>query len=440
MTAQPITCAIAMGYGHLRPAHALSELLGEPYLEVDRPPLAGPEEQKLWARTRTLYEGLTRLSQTPYAGGPLRYLLDGITAIPHLHPYRDLSAPTGGAQTLRWLAEKHGLGRGLVDTLRQSGRPLLTTFFAPAVIADLMGCEDVHCVVTDSDVNRIWAPLDTAKGKVRYFAPSQRVVRRLQAYGVPADRIEYSGFPLPHALLGGPELPTARANLAARLVRLDPQNAFRSSFRDELSQFLRAPLPAAQEGRPPHVTFAVGGAGAQQDLPARFLPSMAPALREGRLRLTLVAGVRAEVRDRFARWIEQSGLEPGKHVDVLFEPEVNDYFVKFNQLLAGTDVLWTKPSEISFFAALGLPMVFSWPVGVHEQYNRRWVIEAGAGVKQRDPRFAAEWLADLLADGTLAAAAWSGFMRLPKFGLYKILERFGVAGTTAAAPALSFAG
>lgn len=44
------------------------------------------------------------------------------------------------------------------------------------------------------------------------------------------------------------------------------------------------------------------------------------------------------------------------------------------------------------------------PVGVHERVNRRWVRESGAGVKQRDPRFAGEWLADMLDDGALAAA------------------------------------
>jgi hypothetical protein len=318
-----------------------------------------------------------------------------------------------------------------VEYLRATGKPLLTTFFAPAIIADLAGLDEIHCVVTDSDVNRIWAPLDAARTRVRYFAPSQRVVRRLQAYGVPASRIEYTGFPLPHALLGGPDLLTARRHLAARLVRLDPSKAFRSTFREEISQFLRAPLPSDAEGEAPRVTFAVGGAGAQQDIAHRFLPSMAPALREGRLKLTLVAGVRPEVKERFDRWIEQADLEPGNHVDVLFEAEVNTYFERFNQLLGTTDVLWTKPSEITFFAALGLPLVFSRPVGVHEQYNRRWAIEAGAGVKQRDPRFAAEWLADHLADGTLAAAAWSGFMRLPKLGLYQILERFGVRADAA---------
>ena len=96
-----------------------------------------------------------------------------------------------------------------------------------------------------------------------------------------------------------------------------------------------------------------------------------------------------------------------------------------NALLARTDVLWTKPSEMTFYAALGLPLVLASPVGAHERINRRWVRESGAGVKQRDPRFAGEWLTEMLVDGALAAAAWAGYMRLPKFGLYRILEAVG---------------
>jgi len=109
-------------------------------------------------------------------------------------------------------------------------------------------------------------------------------------------------------------------------------------------------------------------------------------------------------------------------VQILFTPDLWEYFRLFNQLLAETDVLFTKPSEMTFFAALGLPLVFSWPVGVHERYNRRWAIEGGAGLKQRDLRFTSDWIDEWLEDGTLAGAAWSGFMRLPKFGLYRILE------------------
>jgi hypothetical protein len=62
---------------------------------------------------------------------------------------------------------------------------------------------------------------------------------------------------------------------------------------------------------------------------------------------------------------------------------------------------------------------------VHERYNRRWARESGAGLKQREARFAAERISDWLADGVLAAAAWAGYVRLPKFGLHRILEALG---------------
>ena len=126
--------------------------------------------------------------------------------------------------------------------------------------------------------------------------------------------------------------------------------------------------------------------------------------------------------------MQQTGLaeHPGG-IEILYEADIESYFARFDERLAETDVLWTKPSEMTFYAALGLPLVLAPPLGVHERYNRRWTIENGAGLKQRDPRYAGYWIREWLADGTLAAAAWSGFVRLPKFGLYQILERLGQA-------------
>lgn len=416
----PLVVAIEMGYGHLRAAAALAERLGVEVLHCDRPPLADADEQRLWAQARRLYEGMSRLSQLPAIGRSLQSALDSLTFIPHLHPYRDLSRPTAGARTLDRFAAR-GLGRGLAETLRRNGAPLVTTFFAPALAADRYGCERVFCVVTDADVNRVWAPIASARTRVRFFAPSMRVVRRLRAYGVPPDRIHYTGFPLPHSLVGGVELTTLRANLERRIVRLDPEHAFRDSGRDELRNFLGA-LPDAAGA--PHLVFAVGGAGAQAELVRKFLPSVAAPLRAGRLRLTLVAGIRRDVAATFAEAIAAAGLDElrGAGIDVLFADTHDDYFRRFDALVGDSDILWTKPSELTFYAALGLPIVFSPPIGAHEVYNRRWAVESGAGLEQRDPRHAGEWLADWLADGTLAGAAFNGYLRLPKTGLYRILE------------------
>ena len=419
----PLVVAIEMGYGHLRAAWPLADALSTEVLEVDRPPLARLEEQQLWKRTRQVYESICRISQWPSIGRPLQKLLDDATSIPHLFPSRDLSSPTLPSHALDLLASKAGLGLGMIEMMRSSRRPLLTTFFAPALIAARLGMKDVFCVVTDSDIHRIWAPVDASTSSITYFAPSTRVVRRLRAYGVPADRVRFTGFPLPGELLGGPELTVLKRNLAARLVRLDPNRSFEVQFGDELDRLL-GPRPKDQRGMPPLVTFAVGGAGAQTELVAQMLPSLRTSLEQGRLRLALVAGVRAEVANRLQSWIRQQGLEalPARALRVLFEQDMKAYFRAFNALMAETDVLWTKPSEMSFFGALGLPMVFSAPVGAHEHYNRRWAVEQGAGLRQRDPRHAGQWLAEWLADGTLAAAAWAGYKSLPKYGLYKILE------------------
>ncbi|HEX9050957.1 MAG TPA: hypothetical protein VF841_10530 [Anaeromyxobacter sp.] len=421
---KPVVVAVEMGYGHLRAAAPLAEALGTEVLQVDRPPLVAAEETRLWRRVRRGYEAVSRLSQLPLAGRPLRWLLDALTDIPRLHPHRDLSAPTRGARALERLARRN-LGQGLVAHLRRTGAPLLTTFYSPAIVADRAGLERIFCVVTDTDLNRIWVPVDPARTRIRYLAPTRRAARRLRAYGVPEDRITFTGFPLPDALVGGPGLAVLKANLAARLVRLDPSGEFRRSVPEELAHFLGA-LPRAEEGRPPLLAYAVGGAGAQAGLAGAFLPGFRRALEEGRLRIALVAGVRAEVEARFREDLRRAGMEglarEGGPVEILRAPTFAGYYARFNALLARTDVLWTKPSELTFYGALGLPLVLSPPVGVHERYNRRWARESGAGLKQRDPRFAAEWLGDALADGMLAAAAWAGYMRLPKFGLYRILE------------------
>ncbi|MEL6543338.1 MAG: hypothetical protein AAFQ82_01860 [Myxococcota bacterium] len=414
--------SIEMGYGHMRAAHALAEHLDTETLHVDRPPLASEDERKSWERTRAFYETTSRLSTLPLVGRPFKAVIDSMTEIPTLYPYRDLSAPHLGVKLLDRMVQR-GMGQGMVSYLRENELPLLTTFYAPAIIADRMGLVDVYCVVTDVDIHRIWVSIDPADTATQYLVPSEQAARRLAAYGVPKSNVHFTGFPLPPSLLGGPELPVLRNTLKGRIERLDPKGTFRRQSRDEIHHFL-GELPHDPSPKPPHLVFAVGGAGAQSTMVDMFLPSLAGALRSGQLRLTLIAGIRDEVNEYFLKTIQKHGLdsELGNSLQILHEPDLSHYFPAFNRLLADADILWTKPSEMTFFGALGIPLILSWPVGVHERYNRRWAMERGAGIKQRDPRHVGEWLRELLAEGTLAAAAWSGFTRLPKFGVYRIAE------------------
>ena len=418
--ARTAVVAIDMGYGHLRPARTLASQLGTTVLHADREPLADREERRRWASIRSFYESVSRVSGLPWLGPPIRTLLDMVTDIPPLYPFRDLSSPTLGARALERSA-RQGLGRSLVAYLAERNLQLLATFYSPAVLADFHGYDRIFCVVTDSDVNRVWAPINPASSKIRYFAPSGRVVRRLRSYGVNKDQIELTGFPLPHSLVGGPDAEVLKRNLAARIARLDPARVFSRQYAEDLEVLGALPAPIG----PPHLVFAVGGAGAQAELPALFLPSLRPALSSGRLRLTLVAGSRRDALQQIETHVERACLsrELGRNLDVLFEPETDAYFDRFERLLAGADVLWTKPSEMVFYAGLGLPLLLTKPIGVHENYNRRFARENGAALKQRDPRTIGERLTELLDEGNLAAAAWAGYRRMPHLGLYRILDR-----------------
>ncbi len=421
--------AVDMGYGHLRAAHALAPALCTPVLELDRPPIASGAEWRRWARVRTGYEILSRSSQLPVVGRPLRRLLDAITFIPRLYAPRDQSRPTVAVGMLERMARR-GLGEGLLAHLHGNHATLVTTFYAPAVIADLLGYERTVCVVTDTDINRVWVSRWPAHSTVHYCVPSERAMRRLRAFGVRAEFIHLSGFPLPLELTGGPDLAVLRGNLAQRLVRLDRRRVFREQLREEIAHLL-GDLPAEQEGQPPLLAFAVGGAGAQSSVARSFLDSLRRPLEEGRLRLALVAGVRRDVAARLERWVREAGFDPhsGLGIEVVCEDSFPAYFARFNELLARTDILWTKPSELSFYGALGIPLVFSWPVGVHERVNRRWVLHRGAGFKQERPREAWEGLREWLDDGTLAGAAWAGYQRLPKFGTTRIAELVATVAT-----------
>ncbi|MCA9600066.1 MAG: hypothetical protein KC776_42475 [Myxococcales bacterium] len=416
--------AIDMGYGHLRPAHALADALGSEVLHADRPPLASTRDQQQWDYVRRYYEAISRASRWPLLGAPMRGLLDSITDIRDLYGERDQSSPNAGVQILERMI-RSGLGKALVEDLSADDAILVTTFYMPAIAADRRGYDRIYCIVTDSDINRVWAPIDPVNTRITYLVPTQHTRRRLRAYGVPEERVRVTGFPLPHELVGGPDMHVAKRNLATRLVRLDPTGVFRNELRHTIPHFLGA-MPIRDDG-PVLLTFAVGGAGAQADLPRFALPGLRGLIADGRLEVALVAGVRPEVQASLQSAVEEAGLERhlGGAIRILLEPTFEEYLRRFNELLARTDILWTKPSEMTFFAGLGLPLIFSPAVGTHERYNRRWAREQGAGLKQRNPHYLPERLKDWLKDGTLAASAWNGFLRAPRFGLYETLEAIG---------------
>ena len=104
--------------------------------------------------------------------------------------------------------------------------------------------------------------------------------------------------------------------------------------------------------------------------------------------------------------LRELGLD--KKIEIIFERDIEDYFQKFNQTLRKTDILWTKPSELSFYAALGLPIIIAPTIGSQEEFNKRWLLKSGFGISQENPNYTAEWLFDWLNQGLFGGSRHAG--------------------------------
>ena len=424
--------AVTMGYGHLRPAYALRDIAVGGVISADDYSGIPPEDRKIWETLKAAYHFISRFKRVPILGEAVFDLMDHMQEIAGFYPRRDLTKPIWQLRATYNTIKKKKWGKHLIDTLNKRPLPLMTTFFTIAHMAEYWGYKGpIYCVVTDTDISRSWVALRPRLSKIIYCAPSQRVADRLRLYGVKSKQIYLTGFPLPKENLDHNEgFNVLRRDMTHRMVNLDPTKRYLRVHGNHVAQRLGVrTLPLT-------LTFSVGGAGAQREIGAAILKSLRRQILEGRIRVNLIAGIHKEVRDYFAEEAQKCGLRVassartvlrrGSGVHVQFSKTKEQYFAEVNKLLRTTDILWTKPSELSFFAALGLPLIIAPPIGSQEDYNQAWLLALDAGIPQEDPNFTAEWLFDWVNSGFLAKAAMAGYREGFKFGTFNI-ERL-VAG------------
>ena len=414
--------AADMGYGHQRAAFPLRYLAGGRIINANNYPGIPRDDRHLWKESREFYEFISRFKRVPLIGDLAFEIFDKLQSIPRFYPRRDLSRPTQQVRQLDRLIRQRRWGYHLIKKLEQRPLPIVTSFFVPALMADIFRYPgDIYCLVTDTDISRAWVALKPNLSRINYLAPNFRVMERLRLYGVPANRLFLTGFPLPLENLGGAKIEVLQHDLKQRLKNLDPHGNYWQHYGSIYKHYLGGDLPE-QSDHPFTITFAVGGAGAQRELGVVILKSLKHKIKQGRLRLVLVAGIHNEVNKYFRQAALANGLgqELGHGVVIIHASNKYGYFSKFNKILRTTDVLWTKPSELSFYVALGIPLIMSESIGSQEEFNRSWIDMIGAGTDQKDPQFTDQWLFDLLDSGWLAEAAMEGFIEAPKFGTFNI--------------------
>ena len=410
--------AVNMGYGHQRAAYPLRSLSEGEVITFNDYPGIEKWEKNYWLKSERSYNRISRFKKTPLLGRAIFGIMDSFQVIKPYYPWRDLSARTE-QQNYFFKSVKNGLGKKLIETLNTSGLPFVTTFFVAAYAAEYHNYQgDIYCVVCDSDASRAWAPVDPKNSRIKYFLPTEKLRKRFLMYGVKEENLFVTGFPLPMENIG-PNKEILLADLKRRLGVLDQAGKIRSHYRifsDEIEE------KKIDKPRPLTLTFAVGGAGAQSEIGVLILNKLSAGLKEGKYHLNLVAGNRAEVNDYFKKAITESGLDNEAGLKIIYAPDKTEYFKIFNACLHETDVLWTKPSELSLYCALGLPIIISEPVGSQEDFNRAWLVSVGAGIDAEATEYVAEWLPDLLSSGRLARAAMDGFLNVESGGMEKIAE------------------
>jgi hypothetical protein len=404
--------AVNMGYGHQRTAYPLRELApgGKVICANDYENI--PERDRfIWRESRQFYEFVSRFQKLPIIGGSIFKVLDHFQKIVNFYPRRDMSEPTLALKQIYKLIEK-GWGKHLIKKLSENPLPLVTTFFTPAFMAEVHGYPgEIYCVICDADVARSWAPLEPQKSRIRYFAPTERVAERLEFYGVRKENIRITGYPLPKENTGSPKLEVVKSDLGKRLANLDPKKNFYKTHSALLEDYFGKSF--YKPDGPLTVMFSVGGAGAQKDIAIKAAKSLLPRIRNGEVKFIISVGTKTEARNYFAENLDGD-------VDILYEADSNDYFRKFNETLRSTDILWTKPSELSFYSALGIPIIIAPPLGSQENFNRDWLLAKNSGILQNDPNYANDWLFDFLREGRFAEAAVEGFIEVKKQGTFEI--------------------
>jgi len=415
---------VDMGYGHQRAAFPLRFLDRKQEMILANNYVGIPQSDvEIWNQGRKPYEFISRAKHIPWLGDILFWGMDQMQKISNFYPRRNLFRPSIQLRTNIYMIKKKQWGKHLIEKLDKENLPLLTTFFTVAYMAEEFGYRnDIYLVVCDADVSRAWAAPRPHKSKIRYLVPTKRVYERLQLYGVAKENIYYTGFPLPRENIGSEKLTILKADLAARLKILDPQHKYMTKYGETVKEYLGQRNLAAAARRKLTLSFAVGGAGAQREIGAAIIKSLKGYILKNELKVNLIAGIHEDVKDYFIEQTNNLGLGDrlGKNIRVLYENKREKYFTEFNKLMRETDVLWTKPSELSFYVALGIPIIISEPLGSQEKFNRKWLKNLGAGLDQENVKYTDEWLMDWLQSGWLAEAAMQGFLEAPKFGTFNI--------------------
>lgn len=390
-----ITTAL-MGFGHLRAAHNIAGLSHVPILRVDRDPYVRAIDRFIWTGTQKIHIYGSRDAESK---NRLFYnWFESTMRIPDDH-----ESPSMNASRFILQMKRLGMGKTFFDLMDGRHPPLLHTFYVHAMLSLYWRYPGKnYLLLCDTDFHRVWVPLDPKEKNLEYMVPIPKSADRLMSYGVPADRISVTGFPLPVANTGAKDLGTLAKDFGVRAKRLARDSA--------------VPLT---------IMFPFSGAGAYSNVLAELVKALLDNIRGGSIRLIVSCGDNEDALKNAENLFVNYGLDESEFTEILFDKDIFASFDRFNSALKSVDLIITKPGEIIFYAALGVPMVFLPPIGAHEVRNREYLVENKCAVDIVPVSGFAEWIENFRRSGELLELAEMGYRNLPKTGTFEIDELVG---------------
>ncbi len=382
-----------MGFGHLRAAHNIASFSKSPVLRVDESPYLNGIDDFVWKSGQFFHTHASRDKESK-----VKFFynwFESMMAIPE-----NGAPPSLGPSKFVRTMQKLGAGDKLFKVLDASNPALLHTFYLPAMLSVYHGYRGKNfLLLCDTDFHRVWVPVDPGKHDLKYCVPIPSSADRLVSYGVKKEKIFVTGFPLPQANTGGRDLRMLERDFDARKARLKSDST----------------LPLT-------IIFPFSGAGAYSNMLADLVKSILEDLKEGSLRLIVSCGNNEHALRKAENLFINYGIEELEFAEIMFEKDLFAAFDEFNAALKSADVMITKPSEMIFYAALGIPLVFLPPIGAHEEKNRDYLFENNCAVNMVPATDFPRWLEKSRRKGLLLELAENGFTNLPKNGSVAIDE------------------
>ncbi|RPH32439.1 MAG: hypothetical protein EHM93_09290 [Bacteroidales bacterium] len=389
-----------MGFGHIRALYPLEETLECKLVVLGQNDGSNNFEKRIWKISLTLYESISRFKKFPILGPIVYSMMNGLLAIPH--PER--KATRVEKTFAYWLLERFiglGLCKGLQKKLK-SRQYLVTSFYAPVIALSKRTDLTVFCQICDSDLSRVWVAKNPVRNNTQYLVPCTKAAERLLKYGVQSNRIHLTGFPFAHELIGGFSQEIALKNYKKRMQLLDN------------------PYDLSPDS-PLKIAYIVGGAGVYSDIGMQIANMLKEEIEEGLIVLYLVAGIKGEVICSYHNF-KQTRFPKSNNLCIVGSNRLHDYFNQFNELMSHIHILWTKPSELVFYSALGIPIIMTDPLGPQEEANRDWLLKIGAGGSQYISKYTNLWLMNRLNTKEFSRMAYAGWSKGIRTASYRIPE------------------